>query len=103
MSIWTYGIQLWGAAKPSNLNVIQRFQSITLRMITEGPFYVSNHTLHTDLNIKTISEMSSIIHKRYRLRLENHPNPLIAALNAQTIPGNPQRRLKRRWCRDLNS
>ncbi|VVC35140.1 Zinc finger, CCHC-type,Reverse transcriptase domain [Cinara cedri] len=32
--IWTYGNQLWGSAKKSNLNKIQAFQNITLRKIT---------------------------------------------------------------------
>ncbi|KAF0767090.1 ribosome biogenesis protein TSR3 isoform X1 [Aphis craccivora] len=38
--MWTYGIQLWGPAKISNTNRIQRFQSKTLRAITKAPFYV---------------------------------------------------------------
>ena len=35
--IWTYGIQLFGAAKKSNLSVLQRFQSKCLRLITGAP------------------------------------------------------------------
>jgi len=103
MPIWTYGIQLWGAAKKSNTNKIQTFQSTTLRIITNAPFYVSNHTLHTDLKINTIEETAKIIYKRFRSRLTNHSNPLISALDSDTIPGNPPRRLKRKWCRDLNT
>ena len=102
MPIWTYGIQLWGAAKKSNTNKIQTFQSITLRIITNAPAYVSNHTLHTDLVINTVDETSKILYKRFRARLENHKNPLISVLNSDTIPDNPPRRLKRKWCRDLN-
>lgn len=102
MPVWTYGIQLWGAAKKSNINKIQTFQSITLRIITNAPFYVSNRTLHTDLRVNTVDETARLLYKRFRLRLTNHPNPLISALNSDTIPGNPPRRLKRRWCRDLN-
>jgi hypothetical protein len=49
--IWTYGLQLWGWAKKSNLNKIQVFQNITLRKIANAPFYVSNETLHQDLDI----------------------------------------------------
>jgi len=52
--MWTYGLQLWGNAKNSNLNKIQRFQNIALRKITNSPPYVSNHTLNKDLHIKTI-------------------------------------------------
>ena len=40
--IWTYGIQLWGAACNSNLDIIQRFQSKTLRLMLDAPWYVTN-------------------------------------------------------------
>ncbi|KAF0740325.1 Uncharacterized protein FWK35_00035543, partial [Aphis craccivora] len=43
--IWTYGLQLWGNAKNSNLNKIQAFQNMTLREIGNAPPYDSNHTL----------------------------------------------------------
>jgi hypothetical protein len=46
-----YGLQLWGCAKPSTINLIQRFQSKTLSAIAATPWYVSNHTLHNDLKI----------------------------------------------------
>ena len=29
--VWTYGIQLWGCTKQSNINIIQRFQNKVLR------------------------------------------------------------------------
>lgn len=99
--IWAYGIQLWGSTKKSNINKIQTFQSISLRIITNAPFYVSNHTLHSDLGLQTVAEVASSYYKRFRSSLTNHPNPLILALNSINIPGNPTRRLKRRWCRDL--
>ncbi|KAF0764638.1 Uncharacterized protein FWK35_00021865 [Aphis craccivora] len=35
--IWTYGLQLWGNAKKSNLNRIQAFQNIALRKLTYPP------------------------------------------------------------------
>jgi hypothetical protein len=54
--IWTYGIQLWGCAKPSHTQIIQRLQSKILRSITGEPWYVSNLTLHTDLRIPFVTE-----------------------------------------------
>jgi hypothetical protein len=54
--IWTYGIQLWGCTKPSNTKVLQRFQSNVLRSITNAPWYVSNLTLHRDLQIRFVTE-----------------------------------------------
>ncbi|KAL4132531.1 hypothetical protein QTP88_009665 [Uroleucon formosanum] len=35
--LWSYGIQVWGPAKPSNIRPIQSFQNITLRIITGAP------------------------------------------------------------------
>ena len=49
--IWTYDIELWGYSSKSNVNIIQRFQSKTLRPIAGAPWYVSNQTLHADLSI----------------------------------------------------
>ena len=38
--IWTYGIQIWGAAAKTNIEIIQRFQSKALRIITNAPWYI---------------------------------------------------------------
>ncbi|KAL4098126.1 hypothetical protein QTP88_022788 [Uroleucon formosanum] len=99
--IWTYGLQLWGNAKKSNTNRIQTFQNIALRKLTNSPPYISNRTLHVDLKIKSVKEEAVTYYKRFYNRLSSHPNPLIKALSANTIPGNPPRRLKRNWCRDM--
>jgi len=32
--VWTYGIELWGCASTSNIEIIQRYQSKMLRLIT---------------------------------------------------------------------
>jgi len=66
-----------------------------------NPPYVSNHTLHTDLKLKTVNDEAKIFYKRFHYRLNNHPNQLIKNLATPTIPGRPPRRLKRKWCRDL--
>jgi hypothetical protein len=55
--IWTYSIELWGCAKPSNTKIPQTFQSKTLRDITGAPWYVSNKTIHEDLNIPLITDV----------------------------------------------
>jgi hypothetical protein len=44
--VWTYGIELWGCASPSNIAKIQRYQSKILRLITNAPWFVTNQTLH---------------------------------------------------------
>jgi hypothetical protein len=40
--IWTYGIQLWGKASTSNIEILERFQSKVLRMTVDTPWYVPN-------------------------------------------------------------
>ncbi len=72
--MWSYGLEVWGSARPSNVDRIQVLQSKILRVLVNAPFYASNLTLHTDL---------------------------IQALSTLTLPDNPPRRLKRHWHRDL--
>ncbi|KAF0766798.1 zinc finger MYM-type protein 6-like, partial [Aphis craccivora] len=62
---------------------------------------VSNRTIHQDLNIPSISTLSSHHYNNFHINTFNHPNPLISKLSSGTIPGNPLRCLKRKWPRDL--
>jgi hypothetical protein len=62
--IWTYGIELWGCAKPPNTKTLQVFQSNTLRHIMEAPMFVSNKTIHEDLNVPYITdEIKKQVHR----------------------------------------
>jgi hypothetical protein len=98
--IWTYGIALWGCARPSNTKILQSFQSKLLRTITTAPWYVTNRTIHDDLQIPFISEEIRQHASRHRLRTTGHENPLIAAL-LKAPP--PDRRLLATWPEDLTS
>jgi hypothetical protein len=40
--IWAYGIQLWGTASTSNVEILERIQSKALRMIVDALWYVPN-------------------------------------------------------------
>jgi hypothetical protein len=97
-SIWTYGIELWGCAKPSNNKILQTFQSKTLRDITGAPWYVSNKTIHEDLNISLITDVIKKQANRYRSQITGHENQLIEELSH---PHVNERRLKRDWPEDL--
>jgi len=99
--MWTYGLQLWGNAKKSNLNKIQTFQNLALRKLLNAPPYVSNHTIHSGLKMPLVHDEAKIYYKRFHHHLLSHPNPLVRNLSTPTIPGNPPRRLKCKWCRDL--
>jgi hypothetical protein len=43
--IWTYGIQLWGSASISGIEILEHFQGKVLRMLTDAPWYVPNIVL----------------------------------------------------------
>lgn len=78
--VWTYGIQLWGAASASNINKLQQFQSKTLRTIANAPWFVSNEVLHNDLRIPTVMQEAKCASAKYITRLEHHPNSLAVNL-----------------------
>jgi hypothetical protein len=67
--VWTYGIQLWGWTKPSNVAIIQRFQNKALRNIDGAPWYVRNADLHRDLHMEM--EMAEI--RRFARKREGRP------------------------------
>ena len=90
--IWTYGIQLWGSASTSNIEILQRFQSKTLRVITNAPWYVPNNVIHRDLNVKTVKSEISTFSEKYQHRLLCHPNELAVKL---VNPTRQYNRLKR--------
>lgn len=96
--VWTYGIQLWGTASNSNIEILQRYQSKTLRCIIEAPWFVSNKTIHDDLNIPTVKDEISRFSAKYLDRLSNHINPLAISLLDDT---HEVRRLKRHHILDL--
>ncbi|VVC46288.1 Hypothetical protein CINCED_3A020171 [Cinara cedri] len=90
----TYGLQLWGTAKVSNINKVQQFQNIALRKITNAPTFISNYTLNKDLSIKTVSEETTRFYKNVHARLQTHQN-LLKDFSTQTLPVNPRRCFKR--------
>jgi hypothetical protein len=73
--IWTYGIELWGCTAKSNTKIIQRYQSKLLGTMTNTPWYVSNHTLHTDLRIPYVCTVFQEKIAKHRTVLTTHPIP----------------------------
>lgn len=98
---WSYGIELWGSARPTNIKKFQVLQSKVLRTIVDAPYYASNLTLHTDLNIPFVCDLSRARYRSFHSSLNPHPNPLVQALASNTLPNDPPRRLKRKLLRDL--
>ena len=94
-SVWTYGIQLWGrAACNSNLDIIQRFQSKTLRLMLDAPWYVKNAAIHRDLKIETEKKGIARYSEHYEERLRTHPNELATNLLNKNLVVRRLKRLK---------
>lgn len=96
--VWTYGIQLWGTASNSNIEILQRFQSKTLRLITNAPWYITNKAIHSDLNIPFIKNEINRFSTTYLRRISYHENLLAITLLDET---NETIRLKRHHVLDL--
>lgn len=82
--IWTYCLPLWGLASSSNIEKIQRFQNITLRVCTGAPNFLSNEDLHKDLSLTTVQEEIHKVAERHRSKIENHRNALVDNLLSVT-------------------
>jgi hypothetical protein len=78
--IWNYGIQLWGTASTSNIEILERFESKALRMIVDAPWYVLNTVIRRDLQTPTAKEEIRCNNSRYRAHFSAHPNGLVANL-----------------------
>jgi hypothetical protein len=68
---WTCGIQLWGMASTSNIEILERFQSKALRMI----WYVSNTVIWRNLPLQ--------------LSIQCSPNDLVELPDEQAIVKTP--------------
>jgi len=96
--IMTYSDHLLGAAKTSNFKVVQFFQSISLRLVTNASWYVCNrYTLHHDLTTQTIPILVFHVYKEFHSNTHNHTNLLIFKFPSITPPLH----IKFNWPRDL--
>jgi hypothetical protein len=96
--VWTYGIQLWGIGSNSNLEILERFASKVLRIITDAPWYVPNTVIKRYLQIPTVKQEARKYSANNRKRLDAHPNNLANALLQEQLG---TRRLKRLYPADL--
>jgi len=78
--IWSYGVQLWGCAKPTRLKITQRFQLKFLRNIVNAPWYINNQLVHTDLHIPSVTDEIQRVATKYNNKTHNHANDLIEHL-----------------------
>jgi hypothetical protein len=85
-SIWTYGNQLLGTAFNSDTEILQRFQSKTLRSILNAPCYTNSHRIDEDLQMNTVLSEIKKWNTRYLRKSQNHTNTLAINLldNSET-------------------
>jgi hypothetical protein len=96
--VWAYCIQLWGSAANSNLEILERFQSKVLQIIVNAPWFIPNHIIKRDLQIKTVKSEIRGYCVNYNKRPATHP---IALANQLLTKTNTQRRLQRYTTCDL--
>ena len=86
----TYGIQLWGCTKPSNITTIQRFPNKVLRNIVNAPWYVPNTGLHRHLKMEKVTAEIRWFARKNEERLLEDNVEAIQLLDSREL----QRRLK---------
>jgi hypothetical protein len=62
------------------MNDRKYYRSTYITTIANAPWFVSNHTLHTDPNIPYVSEVINERIDKHLNKLESHPNPLVETL-----------------------
>lgn len=97
--IWTYGIQLWGSASHSYKEILERFQSKTIRNILKIPQHLCNKYMYTDIKLRTVKQEIETYSTNYQLRLNRHYNELAAQL--QGTGSLQSSRLKRHGLQNL--
>ena len=99
-----YGIQLWGTASNSIIDILERFQSKFLPINTDALWlcaqcgYVPNAVIKYDLQVPSVRQEVRTYSVTYHARLEGHPNDLAISLLQQS-PHNHG--LKRYYSADL--
>jgi hypothetical protein len=81
----------------SHIVIMQRTQSKISRAIANAPWYVTNHTLHSDLKVPYVCDVIQERIGKHHIKLEDHPNPLLEPLLQPTY----NRRLDRFWTFDV--
>lgn len=75
--ILTYAAPIWVIATPTNLDLLQRYQNIALRMVLQAPWYTTNTKNHEATNIPTIETYIKELTKSFYDKIEIHPNQML--------------------------
>jgi hypothetical protein len=76
------GIQLWGTASNSNIEILEHFQSEDLCMIVDASWYDPNTVFRKDFQTPTKEEIRHYS-PQYSVRLSVHPNDFVVKIKAQ--------------------
>jgi hypothetical protein len=68
-------------ASTLNIEIMERFHSKALSLITDAPWYVSNAVIRNYLQIPTIKEEITRLSSKYSAGQNTHPNHLVAQLS----------------------
>jgi hypothetical protein len=82
----TYGIQLWGTAFTSNIEILECWQSKASLMIVDAPWYVPNTVIRRDLHTQIVKEEIHRCSSQYSACLGAYPNNL--TVNLTELPNN---------------
>ncbi|GBP68594.1 Probable RNA-directed DNA polymerase from transposon BS [Eumeta japonica] len=72
-----------GTASHSNIEILERFQSKTMRAMFNIPPHISNKYINLDLNLRTVKEEIENYSKNYQTRLDQHINQLVTELQGE--------------------
>jgi len=72
--VWTNGIELWGCTKPSNSDIIQRFQNKVPRKIIDASWCIRNANIHRDLQMEKVTNETGMFAKKHERKLLHHVN-----------------------------
>ena len=70
--VWTYGIQIWGCTKQSNIDIIKRFQNKLLRNTVSAPWRIRNSDVHRHLDVDAVSREIQRLAQKHEERLHHH-------------------------------
>jgi hypothetical protein len=77
------GLQLWGMAYTSNIEILEHFQSKAVRIIVDLPWYVPNTVIWRDLQTQQLKKKSTTA-AQYSALLSTWPNDLLVNWHGAT-------------------
>lgn len=81
----TYGVPVWwGRAAKSNVNLLERVENKTLRIIADPPPGINNVLIKYALEIDPLRKFLEVSANRFDAKLSSHPNELINTLQLRS-------------------